>query len=446
MSNPCLMTFGCRLNRVESDVMQSHAAAAGLGDAIIVNTCAVTTEATRQARQAIRRARREHPAKPIIVAGCAAQVDAASFARMPEVTMVWGNREKLDRASYRAAALAIAADRARDQAHDRFHDSLPGRVAVGPLSALAETAAHLIQEPWNEPGHEAAGDWTRAFVQVQQGCDHRCTFCVIPSARGANRGVPPADIVARVRALVEPGYAEVVLTGVDICSYGADLGGGIGLGRLSRLILDDVPALKRLRLSSLDPGNMDAELFRAFAEHDRLMPHLHLSLQAGHDLILKRMNRRHRVFAAMRVRDAALKARADAIFGADLIAGFPTETVAQFEATRETVRDRGIALMHVFPYSPRPGTPAALMPAVPPARVRARARRLREDGAQALDAYLAARVGGTADVLIEGKDTGLREHYVPVRLLDGAGGFRRGQIVRAHIVGRDGTRLVGRTA
>jgi threonylcarbamoyladenosine tRNA methylthiotransferase MtaB len=440
-ATPAVVTFGCRLNRVESDVMRRLAEDAGFVDAIIINTCTVTAEATRQARQAIRRAYRDHPGRPIVVTGCAAQVDAARFAAMPEVSAVWGNREKLEPATFRAAAQALAAGRSAEPA-----------VAVGPSAALAETASHLIEHAWRDHAAGTIGDWTRAFVQIQQGCDHSCTFCIIPQARGPNRSVDPARIVDRVQTLVESGFAEIVLTGVDICSYGRDsMGAAPGLGDLVERLLVEVPLLKRLRLSSLDPAAIDERLIGAFADHARLMPHLHLSLQAGCDMILKRMKRRHRVADALRVCTDVLARRPDAIIGADLIAGFPTETDALFEETRRTVAALGVTLLHVFPYSPRPGTPAARMPQVASHIARARASQLRADGAARLAAYLAARIGSIAEVLIEapGADGcvgGLSEHFVPVRLADGAPPLARGSIARVRITGTEAGRLIGKPA
>ena len=438
---PAVVTFGCRLNRAESNVMRRLAEDAGFGDAIIINTCTVTAEATRQARQTIRRAHRDHPGRPIVVTGCAAQVDAARFAAMPEVSAVWGNREKLDPATFRAAAVARAAGRPVEPA-----------VAVGPSAALAETAGHLIERAWRDHAASTIGEWTRAFVQIQQGCDHTCTFCIIPSARGPNRSVDPARIVDRVRTLVESGFMEIVLTGVDICSYGRESAGETqGLGALVERLLLQVPALKRLRLSSLDPAAIDNRLIGAFADHERLMPHLHLSLQAGCDLILKRMKRRHRVADAGRVCNDVLARRPDAIIGSDLIAGFPTETDAMFEETRKTVAALGVTLLHVFPFSPRPGTPAQRMPQVAPAVARARASQLRADGAARFTAYLESRIGSIAQVLIEapgadGGVGGLCEQFVPVRLAGDAPPPPRGSVASVRITGSEAGRLVGHPA
>ncbi|HEX5327430.1 MAG TPA: tRNA (N(6)-L-threonylcarbamoyladenosine(37)-C(2))-methylthiotransferase MtaB, partial [Acetobacteraceae bacterium] len=342
-----IITFGCRLNAYESEVMRGHAAA--LTDTVIVNTCAVTAEAERQARQAIRRVLREHPGRQVVVTGCAAQINPAAWACLPGVTRVLGNVEKLKPESWAAAA--------------------PG--SVSDIMAARETAAHLVTE--------FAGR-ARAFVQVQQGCDHRCTFCVIPFGRGPSRSVPVGAVVAQARALVAAGYQELVLTGVDIASYGTDLPGRPGLGQLVRRLLALVPELARLRLSSLDPAAIDDELWRLLAEEPRLMPHLHLSLQAGSDLILKRMRRRHLAAEAAAAIARARALRPGIAIGADLIAGFPTETGALFNETLAFVTAAELPFLHVFPYSERPGTPAARMPTVPMSLRRERAAQLRAVG------------------------------------------------------------------
>ncbi len=384
---PRVVTFGCRLNSHESAVMCDQARAAGLEDAIIVNTCAVTKEAERQARQTIRKLRRENPDARLIVTGCAAQLDPARFAGMPEVDQVLGNAEKLRAESYRP-------------------DGAPYQVTD--IMTVRETAGHLLS------GFE---DRARAFVQVQQGCDHRCTFCIIPFARGPNRSVPMGRVVDQVRALVEAGYAEVVLTGVDITSYGADLPGRPPLGQMVRRLLSLVPELPRLRLSSLDPVGVDDDLLRLVAEEPRLLPHLHLSIQAGDDLILKRMKRRHLrgdvVALAARLRDL----RPGIALGADLIAGFPTETDAQAVNTVSLVDEADLTHLHVFPYSTRPGTPAARMPAVPGDVAKTRAAAVRAAGQRRLASRLAARVGQVADVLVERAGFGHSEDYLPVDLM-----------------------------
>ncbi|MPY73366.1 MAG: tRNA (N(6)-L-threonylcarbamoyladenosine(37)-C(2))-methylthiotransferase MtaB [Alphaproteobacteria bacterium] len=409
--DPQVVTFGCRLNAFESEVMRRHARDAGLGNAIIFNTCAVTAEAERQARQAIRKARRENPGARIIVTGCAAQVGADGFAAMPEVDSVIGNGEKLRPESYAGAG--------------------GPRVDVGNIMATEETAHHLIT------GFE---DRARAFVQVQNGCDHRCTFCIIPYGRGNSRSVPAGAVVEQARLLVEAGYNEIVLTGVDITSYGADLPGRPSLGQLARRLLTLVPELRRLRLSSIDAVEVDDDLLDLIAREPRLMPHLHLSLQAGHDMILKRMKRRHTradaVAFCRRVRDL----RPDVVFGADLIAGFPTETEEMFQASLDLVADCGLTWLHVFPYSARPGTPAARMPQLPKPVRRERAARLRDAGATAAAAFLAARVGSTAQVLVERDGRGRTEHFAPIAL---DAPVADGTLVRARVAAASGDRLIG---
>jgi threonylcarbamoyladenosine tRNA methylthiotransferase MtaB len=406
-----IVTFGCRLNAWESEVIRGHAAAAGLADVVIVNTCAVTAEAERQARQAIRRARRERPGARILVTGCAAQIDPARYAAMDEVDAVLGNAEKLDPASYAPGATP--------------------RVRVGDIALVRETAAHLVA---------GFADRARAFVEIQQGCDHRCTFCIIPYGRGPNRSVPLGAIVDRVRALVGAGTREVVLTGVDIASYGGDLPGRPTLGATVRRLLALVPELKRLRLSSLDPAHLDADLLRLVETEERLMPHLHLSLQAGDDMILKRMRRRHAAGDAVRVTETLRRLRPGIALGADLIAGFPTETDSMFERTLAHVGDCGLAWLHVFPYSARPGTPAARMPQLPVTLRRARAQRLRDEGDARRDAFLARLVGREAAILVETPSRGRTDHYAEVRLDRDA---RPGAIARASLTGHSGGALDG---
>jgi threonylcarbamoyladenosine tRNA methylthiotransferase MtaB len=396
-----VVTFGCRLNALESEVIRSRAAVAGLEDAVIVNTCAVTAEAERQARQAIRRARRERPSARIVVTGCAAQIDPARYAALPEVDQVLGNAEKLGA--------------------DGF--SRTERVAVNDVMALTETGSHLI------PGYV---ERARAFVQVQNGCDHRCTFCVIPYGRGPSRSVPIAEIVAAVRARVAAGIAEVVLTGVDLTAYGADLPGNHRLGDAVAAVLTEVPELPRLRLSSLDPAEIDERLLALLSEEPRLMPHLHLSLQSGSDLILKRMKRRHTAAAASALARRARELRPGLALGADLIAGFPTETEAQFAETLELIEACGLAFLHVFPYSPRPRTPAARMPQVPVAARKERAARLRAAGAKAETRFLAAQVGRTVGALVEQGAAARTDHYAPI-LLDRA--LPAGRIVTVAVTG-----------
>ena len=414
-----VVTFGCRLNAFESEVMRRNAAEAGLRDAIIVNTCTVTGEAVRQARQAIRKLRRENPDSPIVVTGCAAQIDPDSFAAMPEVTRVIGNAEKMETASFRPDVLFAAEG---------------PRARVSDIMAARETAGHLVA------GFDGR---TRAFVEIQQGCDHRCTFCIIPFARGPNRSVPAGAVVEQIARLVEAGYREAVLTGVDICSYGADLPGRPTLGGLVKRILTLVPGLARLRLSTVDPAAVDDETIAALADEERLMPHLHLSLQAGDDTVLKRMRRRHLVADAARIVERARAARPDVVFGADLIAGFPTESDVMFENGLRTVADLGLTYLHVFPYSPRPDTPAARMPQVAAAQRRERAARLRQAGEAALGRFLAGRVGRTLPVLIEDDGRGRCPQYAAVRLDSAAA---PGSIVAARITGIADGGLEGRLA
>ncbi len=409
--SPRVITFGCRLNTFESEVMRGAAAGAGLGDAVIVNTCAVTAEAERQARQAIRKARREHPEARIIVTGCSAQVDPERYAAMAEVDQVVGNAAKLDPASWPRATDA--------------------RVVVNDIMTVRETAGHLVD------GFDRR---TRAFVQVQTGCDHRCTFCIIPFGRGPSRSVPVGEVVRQVRTLVEADCREVVLSGVDITSYGSDLPGRPSLGQLARRLLIQVPELPRLRLSSLDPVEVDETLWRLIAEEPRLMPHLHLSLQAGDDLVLKRMKRRHGRADVVAFCERARRLRPDIAFGADLIAGFPTETEAMFARTLALVEDCGLTYLHVFPYSERPDTPASRMPAVPKPVRRDRAARLRRSGDAALAGFLGSRVGSTASVLVETDGFGRTEQFAPVRV----DGVPPGAVADTVIVAADGRALQGR--
>lgn len=405
-----ILTFGCRLNAWESEVMRAHAAA--LDDTIIVNTCAVTAEAERQARQAIRRAARARPGARIVVTGCAAQLRPEAWAGLPGVARVLGNAEKLQAENWAVDASS----------------------AVSDIMAARETATHLVTE--------FAGR-TRAFVQVQQGCDHRCTFCVIPFGRGPSRSVPVGPVVAQVRTLVEAGYHEVVLTGVDIASYGGDLPGRPSLGQLARRLLALVPALRRLRLSSVDPAVIDADLWTLLAEEPRFMPHLHLSLQAGSDLILKRMKRRHSRAEALAVIARARALRPGIAIGADLIAGFPTETETLFAETLDFVEQAALPFLHVFPYSERPGTPAARMPAVPVALRRERAQRLRAAAAAVAARFLAEKVGQRIAVLTESEDRGHSEHFAPVRL---AAPQPPGRLVAARVTGATADHLLAEAA
>jgi threonylcarbamoyladenosine tRNA methylthiotransferase MtaB len=427
MGETRLITLGCRLNAFESEVMRGHAAAAGLSNTIIVNTCAVTAEAERQARQTIRKTRRENPEAKIIVTGCAAQISPEKYAALPEVDHVLGNSEKLEAESF--LRIASGADVARLQVSD--------------IMAVRETAAHLIS---------GFAERTRAFIEIQQGCDHRCTFCIIPFGRGNNRSVPIGEIVEQVRRLVANGVREVVLTGVDITGYGDDLPGRPRLGQLVRRLLNLVPDLERLRLSSLDVVEVDDDLLRLLAEEERLMPHLHLSLQSGDDLVLKRMKRRHLRADAIRFCEEARRLRPDVVFGADLIAGFPTEDEAMFRNSLALVEDCGLTFLHVFPYSARSGTPASRMPQVRGDERKARAARLREAGKQALHRYFAERIGDKVRVLVERADAasafGHSDHFAPVRL-EGVrleGGIVAGTVIDARVSGHSEEHLLAEAA
>jgi threonylcarbamoyladenosine tRNA methylthiotransferase MtaB len=415
-----IQTFGCRLNASESEVIRRHAATVGLENLVVVNTCTVTAEAVRQARQAIRKAKREKPDARIVVTGCAAQVEPQTFAAMPEVDRVLGNGEKLSAGSWSEAASAFQADAAR----------LPDKTMVGDIMAARAAPSATIE------GMEGR---TRAFVQVQSGCDHRCTFCIIPYGRGNSRSVPIDAVVTQVRRLVANGYCEVVLTGVDLTSYGADLPDQPRLGLLVKQILARVPELARMRLSSVDSVEADRDLIDAFANEPRLMPHLHLSLQAGDDLVLKRMKRRHlRADAVAFCRDLR-RLRPDIVFGADLIAGFPTETEEMFARSLDLIDECGLTFLHVFPFSPRPGTPAARMPQVPRDVVKDRARRLREKGEAARRAHLDSEVGRVRCVLVETHAKGRTEQFTEMRL---SAAVEPGRIVDAAVIGHDGRMLI----
>lgn len=409
---PEIITFGCRLNAYESEVMRDLAGGQN-DDVVIINTCAVTSEAERQARQAIRRARRQRPDARIVVTGCAAQISPRRFADMPEVDQVLGNREKMQAASW-----ATGADR-------------DTRVRVSNIGEVRETASHLIA------GFETH---TRAFIQVQNGCDHRCTFCIIPFGRGPSRSVAPERVVEQVRLLADGGVGEVVLSGVDLTAYGEDLPAKPPLGSLVRRVLRDVPSLRRLRLSSIDPVEIDDDLWTAIGSEDRLMPHLHLSLQAGDDVVLKRMKRRH---LRDDVRDVVARARAlrpDVVFGADIIAGFPTETDEMFENTIDLVEELGLVYLHVFPYSARPETPAARMPQLPGPVRKVRAGRLRAIGARAHRELLQSKLGTCHEILMESGDVGRTRDFARVRLRDGAA---PGTLVHARVDAIDDDLLVG---
>jgi threonylcarbamoyladenosine tRNA methylthiotransferase MtaB len=406
-----VLTFGCRLNSVESEALRLQAKAAGLKDAAIVNSCAVTADATRQARQAVRRLKRERPERPVIVTGCAAQIEPARFAAMPEADRILGNDEKLMPESWIALARSNSLGEPAAAATDK--------IAVGDIMARSTMRAPVTGRL---PAH------TRGFVQVQNGCDHRCTFCVIPFGRGNSRSLPEADVVAQCRRLVEAGSREIVLTGVDLTSYGRDLAGEPTLGSLASAILRALPELPRLRLSSIDAIEVDDILRDLIAAEARLMPHLHLSLQAGDDLILKRMKRRHSRTDAIRFCTEIRTLRPDIVFGADLIAGFPTEDEAMFARSLALVEECGLSFVHVFPYSARPGTPAARMPQLPGEIVAERAARLRAAAELAQKRHLAERVGRRLSVLTERGNTGRAEDFTLVRF---ATDIAAGQIVPA---------------
>jgi threonylcarbamoyladenosine tRNA methylthiotransferase MtaB len=411
-----IVTFGCRLNAFEAEVIRREAEGAGLSDTIVINSCAVTNEAVAQARQSIRKLKRERPEARIVVTGCAAQTQSAMFAEMDEVDRVVGNDDKMRSEAWR-------------ETRDAFDIGASEKIAVSDIMAVKEMAPHLIDG--------FASGLPRVFVQVQNGCDHRCTFCIIPYGRGNSRSVPMGAVVEQVRTLAERGHAEIVLTGVDLTSYGADLPGAPKLGMLTKQILRHVPELKRLRISSIDSIEADADLLDAIADDARLMPHLHLSLQSGDDMILKRMKRRHSRQDAIAFCDQVRRLRPDIAFGADIIAGFPTETDEMFSRSLDLVEECGLTFLHVFPYSPRPGTPAARMPQVAGGAIKARAKRLRAAGEAALRQRLQAEIGATRDVLIESDGQGRTEHYLPVVIA----GERVGSVVPLTMAGSDGERL-----
>jgi threonylcarbamoyladenosine tRNA methylthiotransferase MtaB len=415
-----VVTFGCRLNAFESEVILREAAGAGLTDTIVINSCAVTNEAVAQARQSIRRLKRERPSARIVVTGCAAQTQPEMFAGMAEVDRVVGNDDKMRGEAWRHARAAFDAG---------FGVEASEKIAVADIMALREMAPHLLEGFQN--------GLPRVFVQVQNGCDHRCTFCIIPFGRGNSRSVPMGAVVDQVRALVERGHAEIVLTGVDLTSYGADLPGAPKLGKLTKQILRHVPELKRLRISSIDSIEVDRDLLDVIADDERLMPHLHLSLQSGDDLILKRMKRRHSRADAIAFCAQVRRLRPEIALGADIIAGFPTETEEMFARSQEMVEECDLTFLHVFPYSPRPGTPAARMPQVAGGRIKERAKRLRATGEAALQRRLALEVGSTRQVLIESATQGRTEHFVPVAIA----GQTPGAVRALKIAGHDGARL-----
>jgi threonylcarbamoyladenosine tRNA methylthiotransferase MtaB len=403
-----VVTFGCRLNTYESEVIRRVATSAGIDDAVVVNTCAVTAEAVRQAKQTIRRLKREQPDARIVVTGCAAQTETKTFASMPEVDRVVGNEEKFDVESWMRGE----------------------KMGVSDIMSVKTMRPHAI---------DSIEGRARAFVQVQNGCDHRCTFCIIPFGRGNSRSLPMGDVVAQARRLVANGYREIVLTGVDITSYSADLTDAPRLGTLVKRLLKDVPDLARLRLSSIDSVEVDSALLDALGEEPRLMPHLHLSLQAGDDLILKRMKRRHSRADAIAFCERVRRLRPNVVFGADIIAGFPTEDEDMFDRSLDLVDACGLMQLHVFPFSPRPGTPAARMPQIDRAIVKERARRLREKGDAALRHHLDREIGARRRVLAESRALGRTEQFIPVRL---ATALEPGVIVDLTMSTHDGRQLV----
>jgi threonylcarbamoyladenosine tRNA methylthiotransferase MtaB len=417
-----VVTFGCRLNAFESEVMRVEAERAGLTDTIVINSCAVTNEAVAQARQSIRRLKRMRPTSRIVVTGCAAQTQAEMFARMEEVDRVVGNDDKMQRETWHNARAAFDGTTLGFEASEK--------IAVADIMAVRKMAPHLLE------GFKAG--LPRVFVQVQNGCDHRCTFCIIPFGRGNSRSVPMGAVVDQIRTLVGRGHPEIVLTGVDLTSYGADLPGAPKLGQLTRQILRHVPELKRLRISSVDSIEVDRDLLDVIAENERLMPHLHLSLQSGDDLILKRMKRRHSRQQAIDFCAEVRRLRPDIAFGADIIAGFPTETEEMFARSQDLIDECALTFLHVFPYSPRPGTPAARMPQVPTSIVKDRAKRLRAAGDAALKRRCDAEIGATRRVLIESTSQGRTEHFLPVAI----SGETPGTVKTLVIKGSDGARLV----
>jgi threonylcarbamoyladenosine tRNA methylthiotransferase MtaB len=416
-----IVTFGCRLNAFESEVIRHEAERAGLSDTIVINSCAVTNEAVAQARQSIRRLKRERPQARIVVTGCAAQTQPEMFAEMAEVDRVVGNDDKMRPDAWRAAGAAFGAS---------FGIEHSEKIAVSDIMSISEMAPHLLEGFQN--------GLPRVFVQVQNGCDHRCTFCIIPYGRGNSRSVPMGAVVAQVRALAERGHAEIVLTGVDLTSYGADLPGTPKLGQLTKQILRHVPEVKRLRISSIDSIEVDRDLLDVIADDERLMPHLHLSLQSGDDLILKRMKRRHTRSDSIAFCAQMKRLRPDIALGADIIAGFPTETEDMFARSMDLVEECGLSFLHVFPYSKRPGTPAARMPQVAGDAIKARARRLRASGEAALQRRLESEIGCTRQVLIESATQGRTEHFVPVAIA----GEPPGAVRRLTMRGHDGARLI----
>ena len=410
-----IITLGCRLNAVESEAMRSLASTAGVSNAVIINTCAVTNEAMRSARQRVRRARRERPGAQIIVTGCGAQIEPENFSAMPEVDTVIGNQEKLTPDEWRALSV---------------ENGPP--IRVNDIMSVRETAGHMI---------DGYGDRARAFLQIQNGCDHRCTFCIIPFGRGNSRSVPVDVAVAQARRLTDAGHREIVLTGVDITSYGADLDGAPRLGTLVGAILDKVPELYRLRLSSIDGAEIDTALFERITSDERVAPHLHLSLQAGANMILKRMKRRHTREQAIRLCQDIRARRPDIAFGADIIAGFPTETEAMFQRSIEIIDEAGVNYLHVFPFSPRKGTPAALMPQLPRPVVKERAARLRTKGEAALHEFLDRLVGNAEHAVQESGGRARLGNFASVKVAGECGNI--GSIIKVSIAARESDYLIG---
>lgn len=415
-SDPEIITFGCRLNTYESEVMRNHAKSQGLEHAIIINTCAVTGEAERQARQAIRKAKRENPDAYLIVTGCSVQINPAQYASMSEVDRVLGNAEKMKAES--------------------FSPTLPDKIHVTDIMSIRETAAHMISGFENR---------ARAFIEIQNGCNHRCTFCTIPFGRGNNRSVPIGEIVNQIKLLVDEGCQEIVFTGVDITDYGKDLPATPSLGSMTRRILNLVPDLKRLRLSSLDPSEVDEELFDLMVGESRLMPHFHISAQAGDNMILKRMKRRHLREDMIQFCENIRARRSDVVFGADLIAGFPTETDEMFQNSLALVQECDITYLHVFPYSIRAGTPAARMPQISKSIIKERAKQLRILGEQQLQSFLKSRIGLTETILVESSKRGRTNHFAPVELLrkgEESATLEIGTLIPAKIDGVSGEALI----
>ena len=411
-----VQTFGCRLNIWESEVMRNQAFSAGLKNALVFNTCAVTAEAEKQARRAIRKARRENPEVKIIVTGCAAQINPKNWIEMPEVDQVLGNHDKLRPESWAAVV----------------EENAPS-LLVTDIMEIRETASHMV---------ESFDRHTRAFLQIQQGCDHRCTFCIIPYGRGNNRSAGLKEVIGSAKKLVSNGCKELVLTGVDIMSWGTDLPGRPRLGRLVSELLLSLPALRRLRLSSLDPAKLDFELLEILGDDERLLPYIHLSAQHGDDLILKRMKRRHLLADLLKFCSEARRRRPDVVFGADLIAGFPTESDGAHAANLAMIEDAGITHLHVFPFSPRQGTAASKMPQVERSTIKARAQELRLEGSRRLNSFLEAAIGSTDQLLVEANNRGRSRNFSKVRL-DGLQALP-GEIIDIKIVGREGDNLVGR--